>query len=448
MRTSAAFIDTIYALATPYGRSGVAVVRVSGPGAADSLTLLTGDDHHLPRRAVLRVLRDPVTEAVIDQALVLFFSGPASYTGEDVVEYHLHGGVAVIDGLLAALARAPSHRMALPGEFTRRAFENGKMDLTAAEAVADLIDAETEAQKQQALSQMEGNLARLYEDWRARLAKALAYAEALIDFSDEDLPDDVAAQVLPVITILQDEINAHLNDNRRGERLRNGIRVAVIGAPNAGKSSLVNALAQRDVAIVSPLAGTTRDVIEAHLNIGGYPVILADTAGLRPEQLNETGHDAIESEGVKRALKQAQSADIKLLLFDGTIVPDAATLALQDPTSILVYNKMDDEAQKPAAGQIYLSTKTGRGQAEFTRALTDKIKSILGTRSGPSLTRARHREALEQCADALARAQNAPAAELIAEDIRLAIRHLGHITGRVDVEDLLDIIFRDFCIGK
>jgi tRNA modification GTPase len=448
---------TIFALASAPGRSGVAVVRVSGPGAGDSLRLLTGRAI-TPRAATLCRLRDPVSHETIDQALVLLFTAPASYTGEDVAEYHLHGSPAVVRSLLAFLARQPGHRMAEPGEFTRRAFEHGKLDLTEAEAVADLIDAETEAQKAQALEQLGGALSALYDGWREKLTRALAHIEADIDFPDEDLPDGVAAQVRPVLAALAAELDDHLSDNRRGERLRDGIQVVVIGAPNAGKSSLVNALARRDVAIVSAQAGTTRDVIEVHLNIGGYPVIIADTAGLRPDQIGSDGHDAIESEGIRRALKRAAEADIRLLLFDAGTLPDVDphTMALADKRALVAVNKADlnpDAAallsQKLTTEVISISVSRETGLADLTAALVARIEKLMErSRPGPSLTRERHRTALTECRAALGRAMTAHLPELAAEDVRLAVRALGRITGRVDVEDLLDVIFRDFCIGK
>lgn len=448
--------DTIYALATAPGRAGISTVRVSGPQAREGLLHLTGiPSLPEPRQARHRVLCNPATGVEIDHALVLYFKGPASYTGEDVVEYHLHGSPAVVRILLRVLSQQKNHRLAEPGEFTRRAFENGKMDLTAAEAVADLINAETEHQQQQALTQMSGTLAILYENWRHDLSGALAHLEADIDFPDEDLPDGTAAQVKPVLRQIAAAISAHLNDNRRGERLRDGIQIAVIGAPNAGKSSLVNALVQRDVAIVSEHAGTTRDVIEAHLNLGGYPVILADTAGLRPDQIGQGAQGSIESEGIRRAIDRAAHADLKLLVFDATLSdPDPYTLALCDENALIVLNKMD--AISPSLpgknwprGALALSVKTGQGLDRLAATLVARIETLLGKRStAPSLTRQRHRQALEDCLASLGRAENAPAAELMAEDVRIAMRALGRITGRVDVEDLLDIIFRDFCIGK
>ncbi len=446
-------MDTIFALATPQGRSGVAVIRVSGPASYESLSALSGLDVSsiVPRQSVLRALRHPVSRETIDHALVLPFKAPASFTGEDVVEYHLHGSKAIIQEMLAVLAAQSNHRMAEPGEFTRRAFENGKMDLTEAEAVADLIDAETALQKSQALDQLEGSLSKIYQDWTERLKKALAHIEADIEFPDEDLPDEVSPAMIGAIQKIQQEIAAHLDDNRRGERLRDGVRIAVIGAPNAGKSTLVNALAQRDVAIVSDMAGTTRDVIEVHLDLGGYPVILSDTAGLRPEQLDQeaSGHDAIEGEGIRRALDVAQKADLKILVFDGTQAhPDSNTLVLKDERAFCVINKSDSASTMEIEGAVKISAKNETHLDRLLEGLTSKIESQLGSSDGPSLTRARHREALQRAEECLARALKASLPELLAEDLRLSVREIGRITGRVDVEDLLDVIFKDFCIGK
>jgi len=456
--------ETIFALSSAPGKAGVALVRVSGDDAWVSYAKLTNksDKEPLPRVALFRTLRDPISGQVIDKALVVPFRGPGSFTGEDVVEYHLHGGTAVVDAFLSALRQQPHHRLAEPGEFTRRAFENGKIDLTEAEAVGDLINAETEAQRLQALSQMDGALSTLYNGWREELVKALAYVEAVIDFPDEDVPDSETAKALPAIQKIAGSIAAHLNDNHRGERLRGGIHVAIIGAPNAGKSSLVNALAKRDVAIVSPMAGTTRDVIEVYLDLAGYPVILADTAGLRPDQISNKGHDSIESEGIRRALQRAKDADIRVLVFDGAqSTLDAHTLNLIDANSIVVLNKSDDPSYRhPREGggpdarlrghdMLEVSVITQKNLDQFLSALTDKVKSLYAvSRETPSLTRARHRAALEDCLDHLKLSQTQTLPELMAEDLRLSTRALGRITGRVDVEDLLDVIFRDFCIGK
>ncbi|MDB5492632.1 MAG: GTPase and tRNA-U34 5-formylation enzyme TrmE [Micavibrio sp.] len=441
-------IETIYALASAPGRAGVSVLRVSGPLAKDSLSALSNESLPGPRQATLRTLRSPDSGQPIDSAIVIYFASPASFTGEDVVEYHLHGSPAVIRMLLNVLAAQPGHRLAAPGEFTRRGFENGKMDLTEAEAIADLINAETELQQAQAFAQMTGALGRLYHGWADTLTRALAHLEADLDFPDEDLPDGVANDVLPVLFTLEQDITAHLNDNRRGEMLRDGVHIAIIGAPNAGKSSLINALAQRDVAIVSEHAGTTRDVIEVHMNLGGYPVILADTAGLRPDQLSNDSHGLIEGEGIRRALDRAQNADLKILLFDATLLPDLdpPTKALMDAKSIVVMNKAD-RATLVVPG-LGISALMGQGLDQLMAEIITRIEERVGRRDTPSLTRQRHRTALKECHNALTRAMQVSSPELMAEDVRMALRALGRITGRVDVEDLLDIIFRDFCIGK
>lgn len=441
--------DTIFALATPNGRSGVAVVRVSGDDAWKSANTLINKEI-IPRRTHVFSLKNPKNNSVIDHALVIGFQSPASFTGEDVIEYHVHGGPAVISELLDALGEQYNHRLAEPGEFTKRAFMNGKMDLTGAEAIADLIDAQTQAQKAQALSQMSGALSDLYEGWTEKLKKALAHLEADIEFPDEDMPEGVAPQLGPVINQLIEEISSHLDDNRRGERLRDGIQVAVIGAPNAGKSSLINALSQRDVAIVSDIAGTTRDVIDVHLDLGGYPVILSDTAGLRPGQIGEEGQDAIEAEGIKRALKRAAEADIRLLMLDGSLAkPDEDTMKLLDDSALLIVNKIDKKRKlKLDATAIEISVQTEDGLDVLIEAIIEKAQNIIGQSETPSLTRKRHRKALEECRETLERSRKAGLPELMAEDIRLAVRAIGKITGKIDVEDLLDVIFRDFCIGK
>jgi len=428
--------DTIFALSTASGRSGVAIIRVSGPDAGRALERLSGEAKPAVRLAALRRFRDAFGE--IDRGLVLWFEGPASFTGEDSAEFHVHGGRAIVEAMLSALAAIPGLRPAEPGEFTRRAVENGKLDLTRAEALADLIDAETEGQRRQALRQYEGVLYGFYESWRTRLIAAVAWAEAAIDFADEEIPEDVFGKARTAIGEIAKEIQGHLDDRRRGELVRDGLNLTVIGNPNAGKSSLVNALARRDVAIVSEVAGTTRDVIEVRLNLGGYLVTLADTAGLR-----ETS-DAIESEGVRRALARAEAADLVILLQDGT----AAKAAAFEDADLVVWNKADLPWPEPREG-LKLSLKTGEGLDALLAALTAKVAQKLeAPAEAPPVTRARHRHALEEAAVALVRAGAATEPELMAEDARLAMRAIGRITGKVDVEDLLDVIFRDFCIGK
>jgi tRNA modification GTPase len=437
--------DTIFALSTAPGRAGVAVVRVSGPKAEAAVTTLTGRALPAPRQALLRRFRDGGGNT-IDAGLLLWFPGPESFTGEDVAEFHIHGGRAIVEAMLGALGRISGLRLAEPGEFTRRALEHGKFDLTAAEGLGDLIDAETDAQRRQALRQYDGALAELYEGWRTRLIAQAAWVEASIDFSDEELPEDVFARARGAIEAIAGEITRHLDDGGRGEIIREGLRIALIGPPNAGKSSLLNALARRDVAIVSEIPGTTRDVIEVKLDLGGYPVVVADTAGLR-----ETG-DAIEIEGVRRALDRARAAELVVLVLDGQsdARPQLAP-ELEAKLCLAVWNKRDLAAHATRDNEINISAKTGEGLDAFVAALTSGVGALADRQTeAPPLTRARHREALLQAKDALLRALAVPddQPELMAEDVRLALRSLGRITGRVDVEELLDVIFRDFCIGK
>lgn len=444
---------TIVALASAAGRAGVAVLRLSGPQAMAVVRKVCRPDAlPAPRCAALRDIVDFRSGEILDHALVLCFPAPHSFTGEDVVELHIHGGRALLKVVLETLCAVPGVTLAEAGEFSRRAFENGKMDLTEAEALADLIDAETTAQRRQALRQMDGELGRLYEGWAERLKKALAFIEAEIDFADEDIPAEIAQDRLKDTLLLEKEMATHLDDQHRGERLREGFMVALLGAPNAGKSSLLNALSRREAAIVDPTPGTTRDIIEVQLDLGGYPIALADTAGLR-----ETA-DHIESEGVRRALARAEQADIKMLVFDGTLplAQQEATLALRDAGAVIVVNKMDavdvpDAVRNTFVGEervFYLSAKTGEGLKALTEGLVEEIdKRFVGT-AQPALTRLRHRHALESSLAHIRRAIAADQTELCAEDLRLAMRDLGRITGRVDVEDVLDVIFSSFCIGK
>ncbi len=444
--------DTIFAPATAPGKSAIALVRLSGPACAEVCRRLSGKPPPAPRRAALRILRDPASGAPIDQGLMLWFPAPASATGEDVLELHVHGGRAVMAGLLGALARLPGLRPADPGEFSRRAFLNGRIDLTAAEGLADLVNAETSAQARQALRQLGGELGQLYEGWRHELLGVQARLEAEIDFApDQDLPADLAAAVRPVLTRVSAEMAAHLDDAGRGERLRDGLTIAVVGPPNAGKSSLVNRLAQRDVAIVTAEPGTTRDVLEVHLDLAGYPVTLLDTAGLR-----QPAGDA-EAEGVRRARARAAEADLRLALFDGALWPalDPETLGLIDDDTLIAVNKADlgrlsepMVAGRPAAS---LSCLTGEGLDRLLDLIGARAAASMASGMAPLLTRARHRAALQAAHDALGRIAGLPRdAELalVAEDMRLAVRAIGRITGRVGVEDLLDRIFAEFCIGK
>jgi tRNA modification GTPase len=442
VRGKSSLTDTIYAPATAPGRAGVAIVRLSGPEAGSALKSLIGEVPP-PRLARHVRVRDPETGEGVDDGLALWFPGPNSATGEDVAELHLHGSRAVLAAAMAALGRQ-GLRLAEPGEFTRRAFLNGKLDLTQAEAVADLAAAETEAQRRQALRQLEGGLGSLYRGWSERLLRLLAHLEAAIDFPDEDLPPEIEARVAEETAALLAEIGAHLADDRRGERLRDGIAVAILGPPNAGKSSLLNQLARREAAITSPIAGTTRDVIEVAVDLAGYPVVLADTAGLR-----DSG-DVIEQEGLRRALARAETAELRLFVFDASRPEEAAGAAQwPGPTTLLLANKIDlvgDGAHRPS-GALAVSALTGEGVPELVETLAARVAERYDI-AAPLLTRARHREAVEVAAAALRRSREADLPELRAEDLRLAWRSIGRITGRVDVEDLLDVIFRDFCLGK
>jgi len=443
--------DTIFALSSGRPPAAIAVVRISGPRARFGLETLVGRVPE-PRRAVLAAVRDPENGGVIDSALVLWFPGPKSETGEDMAELQLHGGRAVIAGVLAALGRLEGFRLAEPGEFTRRAFENGRLDLTAVEGLADLIYAETEAQRRQAFRQLRGALAERAETWRRRLIEALALVEARIDFSDQDVPEDLVAPALAVAQALRDEIVGALADERRGERLRDGLTVAIAGPANAGKSSLLNRIARRDAAIVTPSPGTTRDVIEVHLDLEGYPVTLLDTAGIRHTE------DPVEQEGVSRARSRAASADLVLWVVDASRPIPTEGGASSGERVWTVHNKTDllDSGAQPlcslgAAPDTYrISALTGAGLEDLLTALTRFVSEALGSGEDVLVTRERHRRALRDTVDALDRALGEAAVreDIVAEELRLAARALGRLTGRVDVEDILDVIFRDFCIGK
>ena len=408
-------------------------MRLSGPASGTAVRELCGAEPP-PRQASLRTLR-AADGTVLDRGLVLWFPGPGSYTGEDSAELHLHGGRAVVIAVADALV-ALGLRPAEPGEFTRRAFLCGRLDLLEAEAVHDLVSAETDAQRRQALRQLEGALGELYRGWSDRVRGVLAQQEALIDFPDEDLPPEVEAALLQALHEVRAEVEAHLADGHRGEKLREGLSFAITGPPNVGKSSLINALAERDVAIVSPLPGTTRDALEARVVLGGVPVTLVDTAGLRGTA------DPIEAEGVRRALARAGAADLVLVLVEaGSFAP-----ALAD-RSLLVATKCDLGGAGPQ-GALRISALTGEGLDELRDRLALAARTLTETTGPPPLTRPRHRAALQVTADRLADAAAAPLPELRGEDLRLAMRALGRITGQVGVEDILDTLFRQFCIGK
>jgi len=447
--------DTIFALSSGRPPAAIAVVRMSGPRAGAALEALTGRVP-VPRKAALVRVRDPKSGEAIDEALALWFPAPHSETGEDVVEFQLHGGHAVIAAVLDALGEIDGCRLAEAGEFTRRAFENGKLDLTAVEGLADLIAAETPTQRQLAFRQLKGLIGDRADAWRRRLIEALALVEARIDFSDEaDVPEDLVSPALHAAQQLRDEIAVALADGGRGERLRDGLVIAIAGPPNAGKSTLLNRLARREAAIVSPYAGTTRDVIEVHLDLGGYPVTVLDTAGIRDSD------SPVEQEGVRRATERAAEADLVLWAIDasangGAVIERPANLA---KTQVwLVENKIDLAKESSHIDHkdesefiLSVSAKTGEGIESLIAALAGFARDFFGTTESVLVTRRRHRLALTETVAALDRAlakKNTGSEEIIAEELRAAATTLGRLTGRVDVEDILDVIFRDFCIGK
>jgi len=481
--------DTIFALSSGRPPAAIAVIRIAGPRARAALEAL-GVKVPEPRKVGLARFRDPASAEIIDEGLALFFEAAKSEVGEDTAELQPHGGRAIIAGLLAALGRVEGLRPAEAGEFTRRAFENGKLDLTAVEGLADLVMAETEGQRRQAYRQMRGVLGKQADAWREKLIQALALVEARIDFSDEgDVPEELLAPAVAIARELEAEIGRALADGHRGERLREGLVVAIAGPPNAGKSTLLNRIARREAAIVSPYAGTTRDVIEVHLDLGGMPVTLLDTAGIRDTD------DPVETEGVRRAQARAADADLVLWVVDATEkeppAPQLGTGSGTSPRVWLVRNKVDldqelsgeestggssvrneskertNNALNDAVSRsltersesdsqtgeygFSLSAATGAGLSELLAALERDAGEFLSGSESSLVTRARHRKALEDARAALGRATARPVAEredLLAEEVRLAARSLARLTGRVDVEDVLDVIFRDFCIGK
>jgi len=436
---------TIFALSTPRGRGAVGIIRISGPAAGDAVRALIGKLPP-PRRASLARIRHPSSAELLDRALCLWFPAPGSYTGEDLAEFHVHGGPAVVSGVLEALADLPGLVPAEPGAFSRRAFEHGRLDLTAAEGIADLIEAETAAQRRVALAATDGRLAELVERWRTTLLQAMALIEAEIDFPDEDLGDGLRAQARVKIEVLHRAIAAHRADATQGERLRVGFRVALLGEPNVGKSSLLNAIAQREVAIVTDLPGTTRDVLEVHLDLGGYPVILADMAGLR-----EAG-DPVEAIGIARAKERAQQADLRLLLVEAVNKDDPlpAVLRSQHKAGDLVVLTKADLSHPAIGDPIATSSQTGEGIATLLAALEDRAAASLGGSDSPLFSRVRHRRHLQDCISSLEAVLGAfdGEAELLAEDLRRAADALGRLTGRIDAEEVLGSIFAEFCIGK
>lgn len=442
-------MDTIFAPATAPAKSGVAIIRISGPEALACLSALGIIENLPPRICHYATFSHPDTGAAIDNGLAVTFKAPASFTGEDVVELHTHGSMVVIHEILSVLSKLPGYRHADAGEFSRRAFENEKMDLTQAEAISDLIDAETTMQKQIAFRQMQGELGSIYSSWRSSLVTLLAKIEAYIDFPDEDLPESLQHDINAEVHTLIDSITNHLNDNRAGERLRQGLYCVILGAPNVGKSSLLNHLAKRDVAIVSHIAGTTRDVIEVQLDIGGYPFTLVDTAGIRES------NEAIESEGIRRAMERAESADCKIVLFDATHLSDIPEDSINfiDDTTIIAINKCDIASPKEEViirgkAALPLSLANQSGLEQLINALESMAETMLSPCRHPVITRTRHRILVEECLNHLSLFSLDRPLELAGEDLRLAANALGGITGHIDIEEVLDEVFSRFCIGK
>ncbi|WP_415271830.1 tRNA uridine-5-carboxymethylaminomethyl(34) synthesis GTPase MnmE [Candidatus Pelagibacter sp. Uisw_121] len=442
---------TIYALSTGPGISGIAIVRVSGEDTKKVIKLLTNTTLPEPRVATLRKINKINTSELIDEGIILWFPGPESYTGEDMVEFHIHGSKAVIDALHDSISKVENCRLAEAGEFTKLAFQNGKINLLKVESIADLISAETEIQRQQAIKIMNGKSADKFNNLREKLLKILSHVEAKIDFPDEDLSENILKNIKEISNEVILNIKKILDDQKVGERIREGFKIAIIGPTNAGKSSLLNHLSNRDAAIVSEIAGTTRDVIETHLNINGYPVVVSDTAGIRDSK-NE-----IEKKGIKLALKKAENADLKLIVIDGKSTDFKGVLKeLMDENAILVINKSDLlkgdlSSEIKDFEHVLISVKNNLNLEDLILKIKNKLKNKFITSEDILITRERHRQHLEQSLNYLKNFEEKNEAEdfdKAAEDLRLATRHLGMIVGKVDVEEILGSIFNDFCIGK
>jgi len=442
---------TIYALSSGPGVSGVAVIRVSGKNTAEVIKKLTGAKLPVPRVATLKKFNKNGGKELIDEGVIIWFPGPKSYTGEDLAEFHVHGSRAVVSAMHSAISKVKNCRLAEPGEFTKRAFQNGRINLLKAESVADLISSETEIQRKQALKIMSGKSSEKFNFWRKELLKILSHIEAKIDFPEEDLPKNIIKEIQKTSNKILNEIKKALNDQKVGERIREGFKIAIIGPPNSGKSSLLNYLSKRDVAIVSEIAGTTRDVIETHLNLDGFPVIASDTAGIR------SAKNEIERKGIKIALKRAEDADLRVIIVSSKNTDLTGILkGLLTKNAILVINKSDLLKGKLNSKfkkyeHVLISIKKDSNLNKLISKIKSKLKNKFTTREDILITRERHRQNLINCVQHLEKFEKKKSArdfDKAAEDLRLATRHLGMIVGKVDVEELLGSIFNDFCIGK
>ena len=442
---------TIYALSSGPGIAGVAVIRVSGEDTSKVIKLITGKDLPVPRVATLREMNNINTNELIDEGLVIWFPGPQSYTGEDLAEFHVHGSRAVVAALHASISKVENCRLAEPGEFTKRALQNEKINLMKAESVGDLIAAETEIQRKQAIKIMNGKSSKKFNSWREKLLKILSHVEAKIDFPDEELPNEILHEIKKTSEQVLREIQKVLKDQKVGEIIREGFKIAIVGPTNVGKSSLINYLSKKDVAIVSEVSGTTRDVIETHLNLDGYPVIISDTAGIRDSK------DEIEKKGIKLALSRAEEADLRLVVIEPKNLDFTGFLKdLFDENSILVINKSDllqknlDEQVKKLE-HVLISIIKNSNLDILINKIKRKLKNKFISSEDILITRERHRQHLEHCAEHLKNFSDKKKNDDLdkgAEDLRLASRHLGMIVGKVDVEEILSSIFNDFCIGK
>ncbi|XVN43480.1 MAG: tRNA uridine-5-carboxymethylaminomethyl(34) synthesis GTPase MnmE [Candidatus Rickettsia vulgarisii] len=456
-------METIFAQSSKVGKAGVSVFRISGPNSLPALQrLLIGDANLEPRKIYYKKIVNPKNQELIDNAMVVYFAAPASFTGEDVVEIYTHGSIAIASMLSEVILNIDNIRLAEPGEFTRRAFLNGKFDLTAAEGLADLIEAETIWQHRQAVKQFGGELEDLYNGWKESLLTIISLLEAYIDFPEEDVPSEVLDKVTAVSSGLKIAIAKHLNDNRKGELLRSGIKLAILGAPNVGKSSLLNFLMQRDVAIVSNIEGTTRDIIEGHLDIGGYPIILQDTAGIR------SSSDVIEQEGIKRAVQSAKMADIKIIILDIAKLINVPSyidelkdiIELVNDNTIILINKIDlinsdeksgvlnDKLSSLNKKYLKVSIKKNIGLDKLLGRIEEIANNIAGLTEAPHITRQRQRRYVEKALEYLENFNAEKDLVLATEDVRMTIRSLSNITGKITVEEILGEIFSNFCIGK